>query len=338
MPDHYGSTGLALRSSLIERLNAALTPSSRVQYKSGIKAFLKFLSETDAAASHITFPLSPIDSAIYTEWLLQNYAPGSVRTYRSHLNYFCDAINVPRPQWDVLPQMKRVFREANKLAKRTKRKKLPITTSMACTIVNSSDLTDPCDLICCLVLLTGVMGLFRLGELLVKNTLTYEPHKLIRKGHISFHPSIQEPEYFQLFLQFSKTDKYGVGVPIYIPCNSNPSCCPVLLMREWVGRFTNPTDPIFCWPSGRLMTTSSFISWLRRKLRSLGIDDSQYAGHSLRRGGAVSAKAAGASDLLIKTLGRWTSDSFMIYLRLIPPHVQNLNDMLAHMKLVQNIR
>jgi hypothetical protein len=333
---YYGTSAVDIRSSLISRLNSALTPDTKCQYKSGLRAFLRFLNETDDAGDHVTFPLSGIDAALYTGWLLDNFAPGTAKGYRSHLNYFCDAIDVARPLWTALPQMSRIFRETNKRAKRIKRKKLPITAALGARIVHASDLSDPIDHVCCLILLTGISGLFRLGELLSKGRLTQEPHKLIRVGHISFHEHMDTSEYFQLFLQYSKTDKYGIGAPVFIPANpSDPHCCPVQLMRTWIARFHHPTDVLFSWPDGTPITTSAFISWLRRKLRALGIDDSRYAGHSLRRGGAVTAREAGASEPLIQALGRWTSESFLIYLRMIPPHVEALNDLLQNMRLIQ---
>ena len=119
-----------------------------------------------------------------------------------------------------------------------------------------------------------------------------------------------------------------------IPSHDDPKYCPVR-RAEHATRGLNITDPLFCWPNGQLMTKTSFIRKLRMHLRDLGIDYKQYSGHSLRRGAAVSAKAAGASDELIKLLGRWSSDAYKVYLQHIPTHVQHLNDMLQGIALAQ---
>ena len=56
-------------------------------------------------------------------------------------------------------------------------------------------------------------------------------------------------------------------------------------------------------------------------LASDGYDLSRIGTHSLRAGGAVRLKMAGADDSIIKKLGRWSSDT---YLRYIQPHIAPL--------------
>ena len=46
-----------------------------------------------------------------------------------------------------------------------------------------------------------------------------------------------------------------------------------------------------------------------------GIDTSAYAGHSFRIGTAMTAVACGLPESLIKTLGRWESSAYMLYIR-----------------------
>ena len=326
---------MGLRQDLAARLDNSLQTDSKRSYVSGVRAFLKFLDETDELGQSLCLPLRPIDYCLYTEWLLQRYAPGTVKNYRNHLSFCFEACGLAKPDWKNIPYMPRIMRGVNARALNPKRKKMPITARMAYDIANMCDLACLDDLICCIVLLTGICGLFRLGELLIKNKKEFRPERLLRRDHIEFVPDREHPTHMEIFLQYSKCDKYGVGITVYIPCNPNRDVCPVLLMRRWLSRFSSATDPIFVWPSGQLMTTASFIRWLRRMLSLCGYDDSLYAGHSLRRGGAVTAKAAGASDPLIQTLGRWTSDAFKIYLRLIHARVMTLNSLLVNMGLMQ---
>ena len=46
-----------------------------------------------------------------------------------------------------------------------------------------------------------------------------------------------------------------------------------------------------------------------------GIDTTRYVGHSFRIGAATTAAACGIQDSLIKTLGRWESAAYMLYVR-----------------------
>ena len=42
---------------------------------------------------------------------------------------------------------------------------------------------------------------------------------------------------------------------------------------------------------------------------------SKYSGHSFRIGAATTAASVGVEDSLIKTLGRWESSAYLLYVR-----------------------
>ena len=214
------------------------------------------------------------------------------------------------------------------------KKKQPIHFKLVQQIVDITDHSRADSHVFLSILIVGVCALCRLGELLVTEKNDILEERLLRVGHVAFYPCIDNPEYMTLFLPYSKTDKYGLGINLVLPANPTAIYCPVQHMKTLVqGRA--PTEPLFVWPTGSLVTKGAFIRALRNALKLLGIDYKQFSGHSLRRGGAVSAKAAGASDELIKILGRWNSDSYKVYLKCLPAHIQHLNSLLAALKLVQ---
>ena len=59
------------------------------------------------------------------------------------------------------------------------------------------------------------------------------------------------------------------------------------------------------------LLVSSFL----RAPRSAGMDPGHCSGHSFRIGTATVAAAAGLSDSLIQTMGRWKSGAFLSYIR-----------------------
>ena len=122
-----------------------------------------------------------------------------------------------------------------------------------------------------------------------------------------------------IYLPHSKIDKFGLWVIIVIVSNPDDRYCSVQKMLELTAD-REITEPLFLWPNGTLITKHAFIRMLRQHLKALRIDWKQYSGHSLRRGAAVSAKASGSSNELIKLLGRWSSDAYKIYLRSVPAH------------------
>ena len=50
-------------------------------------------------------------------------------------------------------------------------------------------------------------------------------------------------------------------------------------------------------------------------LQQAGVDAQRYAGHSFRIGAATTAACCGLPDSLIKTLGRWESAAYTVYIR-----------------------
>ena len=60
-----------------------------------------------------------------------------------------------------------------------------------------------------------------------------------------------------------------------------------------------------------------------------GIQASQFAGHSFRIGAASTAAARGVEDSLIKTLGRWRSSAYLLYVRIPRERLADLSRVLA---------
>ena len=56
------------------------------------------------------------------------------------------------------------------------------------------------------------------------------------------------------------------------------------------------------------------IEVTRKLLKLLGYDDTQFHGHSFRKGGATSLAKAGVSDSVIQLVGRWASECYKLYI------------------------
>ena len=70
--------------------------------------------------------------------------------------------------------------------------------------------------------------------------------------------------------------------------------------------------PFFQFGDGWYLTREWFVAAMRSALTAAGIDASLYAGHSFRIG-AVARR--GIQDSLIKTMGRWESAAYTMYIR-----------------------
>ena len=332
-PPAYNSAGLDLYQSVIESLNNCHQQDTKGQYKSGLKKFKKWIIQT---CPTLELPLSELDWCLYAQWLKtkEKHTPGTVKQYLEHVSFMLECLGHDKPKWKNMSKLRRLKVRNRGMILSKANKKQPVGWSLVKKIVDIVPEEDADANIFCATLTCGVAGFFRLGELLVKKKTKVKQERLIRAGHLKFFPNRAEPNHMSLFLPYSKTDIFGHGITIMIPCHPEPRYCPVRRMAH-ATRYLNATDPVFCWPSGMLMTKQSFIRKLRFHLAELGIDYKQYSGHSLRRGAAQSAKAAGAGPELIKLLGRWNSDAYKFYLHSVPSHVQQLNTTLSLMGLAQ---
>ena len=75
------------------------------------------------------------------------------------------------------------------------------------------------------------------------------------------------------------------------------------------------TGPLFVFGDGRCLTRPRFVAALRLALGAAGIDARLYSGHSFRIGAATTAAIRGIPDSLIKTMGRWQSSAYTLYVR-----------------------
>ena len=211
---------------------------------------------------------------------------------------------------------------------------------MACALIDRTGL-DPDDpdlylsgmVVFIVIMLIGIVGLFRLGELLLNNLTSYDPAKLLRRKQIAvLTDEVTRQNYVRIYLFKSKGDPHGEGVPVYVTSHPNRRYCPV----AWTSRYLqltkskNVTDlsPAFHWPSGGVVSKASFIRKLKQQLGRAGFAPEDYAGHSLRIGGAVSLKQAGVEEPIIQKLGRWKSDAYKLYTHWIPASLVDLRDLL----------
>ena len=67
----------------------------------------------------------------------------------------------------------------------------------------------------------------------------------------------------------------------------------------------------------RPLSRDTFIGLLRNLLDRLEYDNCKFSGHSFRIGAATSAAAAGVEDHIIQCLGRWSSDFYIRYIKVI---------------------
>ena len=107
------------------------------------------------------------------------------------------------------------------------------------------------------------------------------------------------------------------------------SLCPVSSMMRYLAILPSEPGPLFLFRDGSTLPRTKLIQWLRQALSSIGVDCSGYSGHSFRIGAATTAARMGVNDSLIKTLGRWRSSAFMVYIRTPWQHLASVSSVLV---------
>jgi hypothetical protein len=127
-------------------------------------------------------------------------------------------------------------------------------------------------------------------------------------------------DHFILTLKQSKADPFRKGVDIKLFC-TNSALCPkcqlarYLKRRQYLFQGSASTDSCFINDNGAPLTRADFLRYLNITLTAAGFDNKLYTGHSFRIGAATSAASVRIEDHLIKTMGRWSSDSYCRYIQ-----------------------
>ena len=125
--------------------------------------------------------------------------------------------------------------------------------------------------------------------------------------------SLVNPSCFKVHIKCSKTDPFRMGCDIYVG-RGEGLVCPIRALGNFLALRGSSEGPLFTFSDGRPLTRQQLSSTVQSILHSAGYTGS-YSGHSFRIGAATTAAARGVPDHLIKTLGRWSSDAYHIYIR-----------------------
>ncbi len=164
---------------------------------------------------------------------------------------------------------------------------------------------------------TCFFGFLRVGEIVTPGE-RFDPACHLVQGDVRVNDT-GNPQFMTVRIKASKTDPFRKGVLIYLGRTHN-ELCPVAALLGYIILRGGSEGPFFRFEDGRLLTRERFVRAVREALTSRGYDCTLYAGHSFRIGAATTAAQKGVQDSLIKTLGRWESAAYTLYIR-TPPDV-----------------
>ena len=124
----------------------------------------------------------------------------------------------------------------------------------------------------------------------------------------------QQLSFITVNIKQSKTDPFRKGVTIVVGRAVGP-LCPLVIVLTYMALRRPGQGPLFRFGDGRPLTRERFVAKVREVLQQIGIDQTKYTSHSFQIGAATTAARKGIQDSLIKTLGRWESVAYQLYVR-----------------------
>ena len=196
------------------------------------------------------------------------------------------------------------------------RERLPITPDILYQMftVWKSDSQNPDVIMMWAACCTCFFGFLRAGEITLPSQKDYDSGAHLRFGDVKLDAA-SNPTRAEVSIKSSKTDPFRHGVVIHLGKTDN-ALCPVVALASYLAIRGSSSGPFFKFKDGSFLTRARFVSEVSKVLSAAGIDSSKYSGHSFRIGAATTAAMRGLDDSLIQTLGRWESNSYLLYVRI----------------------
>lgn len=171
-------------------------------------------------------------------------------------------------------------------------------------------------------------GFFRSGELTVPNETSFD-----EGAHLMFQDvtvdSLENPQVLKVKVKASKTDPYRVGIDVFVGRTDN-DLCPVAAVLAYMRSRGPGPGPFFRFADGKPLTRARLVVKVKEAITAAGVDASAYSGHSFRSGAATAATSQGIGDATIKTLGRWKSSAYQVYVKTPREQLANYSKRLAN--------
>jgi hypothetical protein len=232
--------------------------------------------------------------------------------------------------WAIEPnELKAILDGATALAppssKRSKR--APFTPDIICKIYNQLDLNTPLDAAFFACLTTTFYCIARLGEFTVPTIkANFDPAKYISRGHVTVTIDRHGLRVTKFHLPRTKTSP--TGEETYWAAQEGLSNPESALENHFRVNPAGQEAHLFAWKhptSGmRPLSKAEFLKRMTSAARAANLPN--FKGHSLRIGGTLEYLLRGIPFDVVKSMGRWSSEAFTLYLRehamILAPYIQ----------------
>lgn len=303
-------------------MRQSIAPSTQAVYGSAVNVFIKYclLEVPNYANAHLGLP--PISEDILINFATHCHTVlhvkhSTIKLYLSGIRFHYLVHSTTQLEFANMQRLHILLRGIKRSNITESKPRHPITGSILkalCEHLDKGLFGHFTDVMLKTVYITAFFGFLRCGEFTFSDQFNPQVNLCVADLKLNGNPST-------LHLKQSKTDPFRKGVDIQLFCNGS-TICPQCQLKEYMAirsemfPITCGTDPLFAIQDGSPLSRNKFLDLLRLTFQAANIPYQHYSGHSFRIGAATSASATSLiEDHMIKTLGRWSSDSYCRYIR-----------------------
>lgn len=290
-----------LNSELAINLGLAIDRNTHESYTSALNSYLTF-----CRLHNLDIEPTPRTLAYYVTFQSTHINPKSVDTYLSGIANMLESHfpDVRAARKSAL--VSRALQGAKRRFGVPTVRKLPLTISNLISVFDSlGPHPSHDDLLWATQLFTGTDSLLRLAELCWPDKIELRDYRKVTMRHsIEFGDNI-----VSFWLPGHKADAFFEGNRIIIRRSSQRTF-------ELFTKYLTARDRLFRGRPELWLRSNGTVptrSWFMARLRHLF--PSSLGGQSMRAGGATALAEAGVAPALIQAAGRWSSDTFIRYIR-----------------------
>jgi len=316
--------------SQLERILAVIdsswAQSTKESYGAGLLLFHIFC-DTHSIPEDQRCPVEPTLLLSFLSSCAGSYSGSTLSNYAAALRAW--HLLHGRP-WLVQPnELKAILDGATALAPPSSKRqqRLPFSPDLICAIRHNFNLANPLDAAVFACLTTTFYAIARLGEFTVPSTKhPFDPQKHISRSGISDATDRNNLQVKKFCLPRTKSSASGEDA--FWAAQTGPSDPKAALENHLLINPAGPNDHLFAWmhPSAGLRPLSKYQFLKRMSAAATASNIPNFKGHSLRIGGTLEYLLRGVPFDVVKSMGRWSGESFTIYLRhhanILAPYLQ----------------
>ncbi|KIJ12429.1 hypothetical protein PAXINDRAFT_82964 [Paxillus involutus ATCC 200175] len=311
-PDRISETAL---NRILEVIGASWADSTKELYGTGLLVF-HFHCDLNDISEHERCPVSHTALLAFLSSCAGAYSGSTISNYAAGIRAWHLLHGHP---WTVdQNELKLTLQGASRLAPRSSKrpKRPPMTINDIKTIRTFLNLDDPGDIAIYACMVIVFYSVARLGEFTVTAMSKFDPAKHVTRQNVAFLTNQNGLPVIKIALPSTKCAPGGEDVQCapQKDCVSDPEAA---LRRHFHINPAPSSAHLFAWrhpKSGlRPLSRTHFISRITSIAKRCGLADLK--GHSLRIGGTLFYLLKGIPFDVVKVMGRWAGEAFVLYLR-----------------------